>query len=74
LILSLVTGLAASAANDGNGRALHHYVHERWTNREGLPQNAILSSAQTPDGYLWFGTHEEVARWCAQQAGMPAKG
>ena len=22
---------------------------------------------------VWFGTHEEVARWCAQQAGMPAK-
>lgn len=23
---------------------------------------------------VWFGTHEEVARWCAEQAGMPAKG
>lgn len=22
---------------------------------------------------VWFGTHEEVARWCAQQAGMVAK-
>ncbi len=23
---------------------------------------------------VWFGTHEEVARWCATQAGMPPKG
>ena len=22
---------------------------------------------------VWFGTHEEVARWCARQAGMATK-
>jgi hypothetical protein len=23
---------------------------------------------------VWFGTHEEVARWCAQQAGLRRRG
>ncbi|MEI6075928.1 MAG: two-component regulator propeller domain-containing protein, partial [Verrucomicrobiota bacterium] len=23
---------------------------------EGLPQNSVMSAAQTPDGYLWIGT------------------
>jgi len=44
-------------------RALHHYVHEQWTTREGLQHETVLSSAQTKDGYLWFGTHNGLSRF-----------
>lgn len=31
--------------------------------QDGLPQQAVLSIAQTSDGYLWFGTYEGLARF-----------
>jgi PAS domain S-box-containing protein len=39
------------------------YVHEVWTTENGLPQNSVLAAAQTPDGYLWFGTESGLARF-----------
>ena len=34
-----------------------------WTTEHGLPQNWILSLAQTPDGALWVGTGTALARF-----------
>jgi ligand-binding sensor domain-containing protein len=39
------------------------YAHRAWTKRDGLPQNTVEAIAQTPDGYLWFGTVEGLARF-----------
>jgi signal transduction histidine kinase/ligand-binding sensor domain-containing protein/CheY-like chemotaxis protein/HPt (histidine-containing phosphotransfer) domain-containing protein len=39
------------------------YIRDEWQNREGLPQNAVDSIARTPDGYLWIGTEEGLARF-----------
>jgi ligand-binding sensor domain-containing protein len=39
------------------------YVHEVWTTENGLPQNSALAIAQTPDGYLWLGTENGLARF-----------
>jgi signal transduction histidine kinase len=36
---------------------------EHWETKDGLPQNTITSVAQTPDGYLWFGTFNGLARF-----------
>src|SRR5262245_46714586 len=33
------------------------------TTADGMPQNSVLSIAQTPDGYLWVGTYEGLARF-----------
>jgi ligand-binding sensor domain-containing protein/two-component sensor histidine kinase len=44
-------------------REIAHYAHHAWTKRDGLPQNSVTSIAQTPDGYLWFGTMEGLARF-----------
>jgi ligand-binding sensor domain-containing protein len=44
-------------------RRISQYNHQAWRSENGLPQITILSSAQTPDGYLWFGTHEGLARF-----------
>src|SRR5437762_2819047 len=39
------------------------YSHRIWRIEDGLPQNKIQAIAQTPDGYLWIGTSEGLARF-----------
>lgn len=34
-----------------------------WNTTSGLPHNSVLALAQTPDGYLWIGTEEGLARF-----------
>ena len=42
---------------------LQDYARDVWTSRNGLPHNTVRDIAQTPDGYLWFGTWEGVVRY-----------
>ena len=44
-------------------KPLTAYFRETWTTRQGLPHNQVNAIAQTPDGYLWFGTWEGLARY-----------
>jgi ligand-binding sensor domain-containing protein len=44
-------------------KAISQYIHDVWTTADGLPQNSILSIAQTRDGYLWLGTWDGLARF-----------
>jgi signal transduction histidine kinase/ligand-binding sensor domain-containing protein/DNA-binding response OmpR family regulator/HPt (histidine-containing phosphotransfer) domain-containing protein len=39
------------------------YVRENWQTAEGLPQTSAQAIARTPDGYLWIGTQEGLARF-----------
>jgi ligand-binding sensor domain-containing protein/signal transduction histidine kinase/CheY-like chemotaxis protein/HPt (histidine-containing phosphotransfer) domain-containing protein len=39
------------------------YVLDNWQVSEGLPQASALAIARTPDGYLWVGTQEGLARF-----------
>jgi signal transduction histidine kinase/ligand-binding sensor domain-containing protein len=43
--------------------AITQYVHSVWQSEAGLPENSVLSIAQTPDGYLWLGTEEGLVRF-----------
>jgi len=36
---------------------------KNWNTENGLPQNAVNSIVQTPDGYLWLGTFDGLARF-----------
>ncbi|WOO40979.1 two-component regulator propeller domain-containing protein [Rubellicoccus peritrichatus] len=38
-------------------------VHEEWGVRDGLPSRAVLSIAQSSDGYLWLGTYHGLVRF-----------
>jgi ligand-binding sensor domain-containing protein len=64
LALLLALGVAVLA---GPGRAatngLLRYDIRIWQTDEGLPQNSVNAIAQTPDGYLWVGTREGLARF-----------
>jgi ligand-binding sensor domain-containing protein/signal transduction histidine kinase len=39
------------------------YEARTWQVDEGLPDNLVQAIAQTPDGYLWVGTREGLARF-----------
>jgi diguanylate cyclase (GGDEF)-like protein len=39
------------------------YILETWEVEQGLPQSSVTALAQTPDGYLWVGTQEGLARF-----------
>lgn len=39
------------------------YAHTSWRVRDGFVKGAILSIAQTPDGYLWLGTDFGLVRF-----------
>src|SRR5579863_3527224 len=44
-------------------KAITQYVHDVWQTEAGLPQNSVLTIAQTLDGYLWLGTEEGLVRF-----------
>src|SRR4030095_9377217 len=39
------------------------YAHSAWTTRDGFSLGNIYAIAQTPDGYLWFGTEFGLVRF-----------
>ena len=63
-LFMLLAVLAATevAALDGD-RRVEQYAHTSWRSRDGLPQDAVLAVAQTPDGYQWIGTAAGLARF-----------
>lgn len=61
-LLALLLGFAATAASV-SPKPLDSYFRETWSTREGLPHNQVHAIAQTPDGYLWFGTWEGLVRY-----------
>jgi signal transduction histidine kinase/ligand-binding sensor domain-containing protein/DNA-binding response OmpR family regulator len=42
---------------------LSQYVIDNWQIADGLPQSSVAAIARTPDGYLWVGTQEGLARF-----------
>lgn len=60
MLLSLCPAFGAALASD---KPVNAYFREVWTTREGLPHNQVNAIAQTPDGYLWFGTWEGLVRY-----------
>ena len=36
---------------------------DAWTSDNGLPDSSVAAIAQTPDGYLWIGTYNGLARF-----------
>lgn len=60
LALLLAGGTAMALDPD---KAFHHYVRNRWSIEEGLPQISALAIAQDRLGYLWIGTQAGLARF-----------
>lgn len=58
--LSSVARAEPLSVNPASPSAL---MRRAWTTGDGLPQDTVLSIAQTRDGYLWLGTGEGLARF-----------
>ena len=52
--LCAAIGLRAEPAN---------YLVDKWDTEVSLPSSTVTSIAQTPDGYLWVGTYNGLARF-----------
>jgi len=58
LLLCCPPALALNPALD-----VSQYAHTAWKIREGFSEGSIISTAQTPDGYLWVGTAFGLSRF-----------
>ena len=59
LALALVLG----TSNGWSSSATGDYFADAWTPEDGLPDSSVTSIVQTPDGYLWVGTQNGLARF-----------
>ena len=63
VVLVGLDGTARSQVATNAGPA-DDYLIDVWDSERGLPENSVVSLAQTPDGYLWLGTLQAgVARF-----------
>lgn len=44
-------------------QSFHEYARHTWSLDSGLPQISVVSIVQGPQGYMWFGTQDGVARF-----------
>ena len=44
-------------------RKLSEYLQVNFNSEKGLPEDTVLSIAQSPDGYLWFGGYHGISRF-----------
>lgn len=47
----------------GSPAGAEDYLLDLWTSDNGLPDSSVTAIAQTPDGYLWIGTYNGLARF-----------
>jgi ligand-binding sensor domain-containing protein/signal transduction histidine kinase len=62
-VLVILACFAADVFALDPSESLSQYIRSVWSTEEGLPQNSAFSIAQTPDGYLWFGTLAGLVRF-----------
>ena len=60
---ALLLAQAASAAVDPAAASAGDFLIGVWTTEKGLPNSSVTTIAQTPDGYLWVGTYNGLARF-----------
>ena len=63
LVAAMVFGSASDCWALDPRKALTQYIHDVWTTRDGLPQDAVNAIVQDGVGYIWFGTQEGLVRF-----------
>jgi EAL domain-containing protein (putative c-di-GMP-specific phosphodiesterase class I)/signal transduction histidine kinase/ligand-binding sensor domain-containing protein/ActR/RegA family two-component response regulator len=63
LAASLLASFVAAATPATCPRALSQYRVQVWHARDGLPQDAVQAIEQTPDGFIWVGMEDGIARF-----------
>ena len=62
-ILAIAGVIWAASSMVSAAPAVRYIVDKVWTTANGLPQNSVISMAQTRDGYLWLGTLNGLVRF-----------
>lgn len=60
---AVVFSLASISAAEADSGAIAQYSSRSWQLDEGLPHNQVEAITQTPDGYLWVGTHAGLVKF-----------
>ena len=60
VLLALLATVPAARASGGAGEYSQTDV---WNTENGMPSSSVTAIAQTPDGYLWVGTYNGLARF-----------
>lgn len=63
LVLAFAWVLSVWLAPVPLARAAGDYLVDVWSGENGLVNSSVTSVAQTPDGYLWAGTYNGLARF-----------
>lgn len=63
LIPLLTLGIHSQLSALDPSLGLRDYLEKSWTRQDGLPQNTILSIAQSSDDFLWLGTPSALLRF-----------
>ncbi len=63
LLVLFVATAAPTLATLNPAQDITQYIDKTWQADSGLPENSVLSVAQTADGYLWLGTEEGLVRF-----------
>src|SRR3977135_66563 len=63
LAIAVQLMLVADAFALDSHRGVTQYAHTHYEARDGMPPGLANSIAQTPDGYLWTGSEEGLARF-----------
>jgi ligand-binding sensor domain-containing protein len=58
-----MAGVLVAGANFKSGAATTDYLIDVWDTEHGLPNSSVTAIEQTPDGYLWVGTYNGLARF-----------
>ncbi len=62
LIILLTLSVPAASPNGPAGLTQSPLIRS-WGTEAGLPQNTVTAIVQSPDGYMWLGTHDGLVRF-----------
>ncbi|HET7370814.1 MAG TPA: diguanylate cyclase, partial [Gammaproteobacteria bacterium] len=63
LLVLILCGYAFPSQAHLPGSPAWHYHAQSWAAEEGLQQTSVLAIAQGPDGFIWVGTQNGLARF-----------
>ncbi|HWF46145.1 MAG TPA: two-component regulator propeller domain-containing protein [Bryobacteraceae bacterium] len=63
VLVALLLAPGADSAGLNPAKAITQYTQDLWGEDAGLNNNTVTAIAETPDGYLWLGTEEGLARF-----------
>ncbi len=63
LAICVLLFLSATAYALDPTKSVYQFNCQNWTHQNGLPSDGINAIRQTPDGYIWLGTHKGLVRF-----------